>query len=102
MTTPRKNDYRGEWLGLAESGPGSLGSTGVRLAAFLVDAIAYGAMIRAERMDIPSAIVFPSVVPLPGRGIPPYGLGMAPLRGPLGRVRDAVLWKVVERAFAEK
>ena len=32
--------YRGARLGLAESGPGSLGTTGVRLAAFLVDAIA--------------------------------------------------------------
>jgi uncharacterized RDD family membrane protein YckC len=32
--------YRGERLGLPESGPGSLGTTGARLAAFLVDAIA--------------------------------------------------------------
>jgi len=73
----------------------------VRPDAVLVDAIAYGAMIRAECMDLPSAIVFPSVVPLPGRGIPPYGLGLAPMLGPIGRVRDAVLWKVVERAFGK-
>lgn len=32
--------YRGERLGLPESGPGSVATTGVRLAAFLVDAIA--------------------------------------------------------------
>lgn len=37
---------------------------------------------------------------MPGPGIPAYGLGMRPLRGPLGRLRDAVLWKVVERTFA--
>lgn len=32
--------YRGERLGLPESGPGSLSTTGVRLGAFLIDAIA--------------------------------------------------------------
>ncbi len=32
--------YRGQQLGLPESGPGSLASTGPRLGAFLVDAIA--------------------------------------------------------------
>ena len=32
--------YRGERLGLPAAGPGSLGSTGARLAAFLVDAVA--------------------------------------------------------------
>jgi uncharacterized RDD family membrane protein YckC len=32
--------YRGERLGLPQSGPGSLSTTGVRLGAFLIDAIA--------------------------------------------------------------
>jgi len=32
--------YRGERLGLPESGPGSLSTTGVRLGAFVVDAVA--------------------------------------------------------------
>lgn len=34
--------YRGQQLGLPETGPGSLATTGVRLGAFLVDAIAAG------------------------------------------------------------
>lgn len=37
---PLLGAYRGERLGLPETGPGSLGTTGARLAAFLVDAIA--------------------------------------------------------------
>ncbi|HEU5006626.1 MAG TPA: RDD family protein [Jatrophihabitantaceae bacterium] len=38
--TPLLGAYRGERLGLPETGSGSLGTTGARLAAFLVDAIA--------------------------------------------------------------
>lgn len=38
MTAPQA--YRGQHLGLPETGPGSLATTGVRLGAFLVDAFA--------------------------------------------------------------
>jgi uncharacterized RDD family membrane protein YckC len=38
--TPPPGAYRGERLGLPATGSGSLGTTGARLAAFLVDAIA--------------------------------------------------------------
>jgi uncharacterized RDD family membrane protein YckC len=38
MTTPQA--YRGERLGLPEDGPGSLSTTGQRLGAFIVDAVA--------------------------------------------------------------
>jgi uncharacterized RDD family membrane protein YckC len=47
MSTPTSADnrnvpqrYRGELLGLPESGPGSLSTTGIRLGAFIVDALA--------------------------------------------------------------
>ena len=40
--------------------------------------------------------------PLPGKGIPPYGLGMKPMRGPLGRARDLVLSKLVERLYGAR
>lgn len=67
--------------------------------AVLVDINAYGAQVRAEAAGLPRATVLPSVVPIPERGIPPYGLGLRPARGPLGRVRDRVGWAMVERAF---
>ena len=66
----------------------------------LVDVNAYGAQAHAEASGLPWATLMPSVVPVPGRGVPAYGIGMKPMGGPLGRARDAVLWKVVERAFA--
>jgi uncharacterized RDD family membrane protein YckC len=40
--SPGPQRYRGERLGLPESGPASLASTGARLGAFLVDSIAAG------------------------------------------------------------
>jgi uncharacterized RDD family membrane protein YckC len=40
VTNPPRGAYRGERLGLPEGGPGSLSTTGVRLAAFIVDAVA--------------------------------------------------------------
>lgn len=67
--------------------------------AVLVDVNAYGAQIRAEASGLPRAIVLPSVVPIPEPGIPPYGLGLRPAPGPLGRVRDRIGWALVERAF---
>jgi UDP:flavonoid glycosyltransferase YjiC (YdhE family) len=72
----------------------------VRPDALLVDSIAYGALTTAERSGLPWAVIVPSVLPVPEPGIPPYGLGLRPMRNPLGRVRDAVLWRVVERMFA--
>ena len=67
----------------------------------LVDVNAYGAQLQAERLDLPRATLMPSVVPVPGKGIPAYGLGMKPARGPLGAARDAVLWRLVTRMFAK-
>src|SRR5690349_4106453 len=67
----------------------------------LVDVNAYGAQLQAERLDLPRAVLMPTVVPIPGKGVPAYGLGMKPAHGPLGAVRDRVLWKVVERMFGK-
>jgi MGT family glycosyltransferase len=66
----------------------------------LIDTIAYGAAIGAEKSGLPWASVMPSLIPFPGKGIPPYGLGLKPMRGPLGRVRDAVLFRAVLREYA--
>jgi UDP:flavonoid glycosyltransferase YjiC (YdhE family) len=69
--------------------------------ALLVDVNAYGARAHAEASGLPWATLLPSVLPLPGAGIPPYGPGLAPMRGPLGWVRDRILWKAVERMFGK-
>jgi MGT family glycosyltransferase len=67
--------------------------------ALVVDTLAYGAGITAERSGLPWALTMPSLLPLPGAGIPPYGLGLRPARGPLGALRDRIGWALVERAY---
>ena len=67
----------------------------------LVDVNAYGAKSVAEASGLPWAILLPSVLPVKGNGIPPYGPGFAPMRGPVGRLRDRVMWKVMEKVFGK-
>jgi UDP:flavonoid glycosyltransferase YjiC (YdhE family) len=69
--------------------------------ALLVDTNAYGAAVGAQLSGLPWATTLPSVLPMPGRGIPPYGPGLRPLRGPVGRVRDRVGWRRVERVYGD-
>ncbi|WP_043498486.1 glycosyltransferase [Georgenia sp. SUBG003] len=58
------------------------------------DPMALGTRFAAERLRSRWATVSPIAVWLPGRGIPPTGLGLLPARGAPGRVRDAVLGTV--------
>lgn len=69
------------------------------------DVNSWGAGAAAEASRLPWAVFAPYFLPLRAPGIPPWGLGLAPLGGFLGRVRDAVLWAVVnglyDRALGE-
>jgi MGT family glycosyltransferase len=56
-----------------------------------VDLFLFGAMAAAERIGVPWAALSHTVYPLPAPGRPPFGMGLRPARGPLGRVRDAAL-----------
>lgn len=57
----------------------------------IVDANAWGAMATAEASGLPWCVFQPYFSPLPSRETPPFGPGLAPARGPLGRLRDRVL-----------
>jgi len=65
----------------------------------IVDTLVYGAAVAAEASGRRWATAQPSPLPLPGKGIPPYGMGLAPMRGPLGRVRDFLGWRLVEQLY---
>ena len=67
--------------------------------AVLVDVLAYGAQIAAERDGRPWALTLPSLLPLPEPGIPAYGLGQRPRAGIVGRLRDRALWRLMERLY---
>ena len=61
----------------------------------LVDINAWGARIQAESAGLPWATFSPYTPPLQSRGTPPFGPGLAPMPGPLGRARDAVARRLV-------
>ncbi|HEX2451312.1 MAG TPA: hypothetical protein VHJ69_09225, partial [Gemmatimonadales bacterium] len=58
-----------------------------------------GGMLAAEAARIPFVVLFPNVYPLPARGLPPFGMGLRPARGRLGRWRDETLNRIIERQW---
>jgi UDP:flavonoid glycosyltransferase YjiC (YdhE family) len=63
----------------------------VRPDALLVDVNCWGALSATEAGPIPWACFSPYTPPLRARGVPPFGLGLKPLSGVIGRVRDAAV-----------
>ncbi len=61
-----------------------------------------GGMVAAQSAGVPFVVLFPNIYPLPASGMPPFGLGLQPARGPIGRWRDRVLNGFVERQFDSK
>jgi MGT family glycosyltransferase len=68
----------------------------------LVDVNAWGALAEAERWAADGqpgtrsfVELFPYTPAIPSRDTPPFGPGLPPARGPLGRLRDAILRPVV-------
>src|SRR5262249_25007761 len=57
-------------------------------------------LIAGEKLGIPRAAYCPNIWILPTEGIPPFGLGWAPARGPFSRWRERILSKVSRRTFA--
>src|SRR3954469_1661445 len=66
------------------------------------DQLAIGSALAAERTGTPWASVALVPLGLPSRALPPFGLGLRPLRGPLGRVRDAALRRVTALALGRR
>ena len=58
-----------------------------------------GALLAAEARRLPCAVLVPNVVSLPAEGMPPFGTGFLPPRGPLGRLRDRALNAFVDRLW---
>ncbi|MDA4110316.1 glycosyltransferase [Mycolicibacterium holsaticum] len=61
----------------------------VRPDALLLDVNCWGALCAAEAGDTPWATFCPYTPLLRSPGVPPFGLGLRPLPGALGRARDA-------------
>jgi MGT family glycosyltransferase len=66
-----------------------------RPEALLVDINTWGAMAAAEATGLPWATWCLYFLPVPSRDAPPFGLGLPPARGALGRLRDRLLTPVL-------
>ena len=63
---------------------------GVDPDLLVIDINAWGAIAVAEGSGRPWAAVAPYLLPISSPDAPPFGPGLAPARGPLGRLRDAI------------
>lgn len=54
------------------------------------DFVLFGALFAAEKAAVPAAMLIHTIYPFPAPGLSPYGMGWAPMAGPLGRVREGV------------
>lgn len=61
----------------------------------VLDINAWGAMAAAEASGRPWAAVAPYPLPISSPDAPPFGPGLAPARGPLGRLRDSIVRPLV-------
>ena len=68
--------------------------------ALLVDAMSWGASAVADGWAGPWAQWFPYPLPMPSRDVPPFGPGLKPATGPLGRLRDRLLAPLILRPVA--
>jgi len=73
--------------------------TQVRPDAVIVDANCWGAMSMAEASDVPWLVFSPFTPYLRSRAAPPFGPGLRPLPGLVGRVRDASMRPFVSYLF---
>lgn len=88
------------------TGPAALFAEDVRTAVHskgcdvvLVDSAILGALVGAQSLGLPHAVVHVGIYARPTPGTPPFGLGLAPGRGPLGRLRDQVVPRVMGRVW---
>jgi MGT family glycosyltransferase len=68
--------------------------------AVLAEAAVAGALIGAEASGLPTAVLMPNIYLRPTKGLPLFGTGWSPGRGPLGRARDALTAAAMKRLWA--
>ena len=65
----------------------------------VADFVLLGALVAAEAAGIPAVALMHTVSPWPRAGVPPYGPGWLPRRGPIGVARDALGRTAVEYLY---
>jgi UDP:flavonoid glycosyltransferase YjiC (YdhE family) len=62
---------------------------------------ALGSMVGAEARGVPFDILLANPYPFPAPGLPQFGMGLKPARGPAGRARDRLLTALISRQWAK-
>jgi MGT family glycosyltransferase len=65
----------------------------------LASFFAFGAMVAAEAATVPFDVLMPNIYPLPAPGLPPFGPGLRPAHGPVGRLRDRLVGTMSQRTW---
>ena len=65
----------------------------------LSDMMMFGASFAAEAAGIPCAVLVPNISMRPAKGVPPLGPGFPLAKGPLGRMRDALMRAISGRVW---
>jgi MGT family glycosyltransferase len=73
--------------------------TGRPADVVVVSGAILGALAAAESVGVPAVALCANVYLRPTAGLPPFGSGLRPAAGPLGRARDAVLPRIVTRLW---
>jgi UDP:flavonoid glycosyltransferase YjiC (YdhE family) len=60
-----------------------------------------GAMFAAEKAALRAVMLIHTAYPFPAPGLPPFGMGWAPMGGPLGRLREGVGRLIFRQLYAQ-
>ncbi|MET0145204.1 MAG: glycosyltransferase [Ilumatobacteraceae bacterium] len=71
----------------------------VRPDAVVPDFLLFGAIIAAQAAELPVAPLVPQIWALPTKGAPAFGAGFPLAKGVIGKNRDALMQRVVNRLF---
>jgi MGT family glycosyltransferase len=69
--------------------------------ALLTDMNAYGAVVAAEATGLPWASIQPTLLAYPTDEIPPFGFGLKPIGGPVGRMRNRVMNRLMVSVYSK-
>jgi MGT family glycosyltransferase len=69
--------------------------------ALLTDMNAYGAVVAAEATGLPWASIQPTLLAYPTDEIPPFGFGLKPIGGPVGRIRNRVMNRLMVSVYSK-
>jgi UDP:flavonoid glycosyltransferase YjiC (YdhE family) len=63
------------------------------------DFLLSGGLFAAEKAALPAAMLIHTTYPFPAPGLPPFGMGWAPMGGPLGKLREQIGRLIYRRVY---